>query len=260
MRIGVISDIHSNAFSLKIALKELLNHKINQCIILGDLLTYGTQPNEVIELLMEFSNMIECIFIKGNHEEFYFDIENNINPIKYKMPEFVQESIFWTNRKLKYKLSEIFDWNDNYIINNIYFAHANPFEYGDWTYMNKEEDILRAAITLNDRNMNIGIFGHTHRNKNYLMNSESSSCELCIDNNFNLINNTNKLILNIGSLGQPRGSSPNIMIVNIENNIFNYINIQLNVNNKLIIDETVKTTLSMETKNKLNSFWEKNNG
>ena len=253
-QIAVISDIHSNAIALEIVLKELINRKITQCIILGDLLTYGTQPNEVIELLLNFKNKVECIFIKGNHEQFYFDIENNINPIKYKMPKFVEESIFWTNDKLKYNLNESFYWNDNCIINNIYFSHANPFDYGNWTYMNKEEDIFSAAISLNNKNMNVGIFGHTHRNKNYIISDNFQKCTVDFANEFK-ISNDQQLIINTGSIGQPRGSASGFMIINILDNLLQYDYVSIKLDNKLIRDKMINTNLSLETQTKLNSFF-----
>ena len=57
------------------------------------LLTYGAEPNETINLLKSFSKDNECVFIKGNHDQFYFDIENGLDPFKYNMPKFVKESI-----------------------------------------------------------------------------------------------------------------------------------------------------------------------
>lgn len=254
-KVGIISDIHSNAVALNIALKELVNQKVDLCVILGDLLTYGTEPNKVIELLLDFKNTIQCIFIKGNHEEFYFDIANKIDPIKYKMPKFVQESIFWTNNKLKYDLYGIFDWHEEFTIDKIYFAHANPFEYGNWIYMNKEQDIKNAMISLKKKNMSVGIFGHTHRDKRYIVSNDFNECKVDLNNKFKF-NNKEYLILNAGSIGQPRGSYPNFMILNITDNLIKYDNIKVDIDNKLLINKMLKTNLSKETKDKLNSFWE----
>ncbi len=254
-KIGVISDIHSNAVALEIVLKELLNKKVDLCIVLGDLLTYGTQPNEVIELLLDFKSKIKCIFIKGNHEEFYFDISKEIDPIKYKIPQFVKESIFWTEDKLKYNLYKTFEWHNNFIIDKIYFAHANPFDYPNWIYMNKEKDIKNAALSLNDKNMNVGIFGHTHRNKGYVVSENLTDCKVDINKEFKL-NQKELLILNSGSIGQPRGSFANFMIIDILDNIVKYSDIKVNIDNKQMIDKTNKTNLSLETKDKLNTFWE----
>lgn len=258
-QIGIISDIHSNAISLELALSKLIDNNIQECVILGDLLTYGTQPNECIELLLEFKNKISCTFIKGNHDQFYFDIENDINPIKYKMPEFVKESIFWTKEKLKYNLSEVFNWQESITIGKVFFSHANPFGYGNWTYMNKTDDILNAALKLNEKNINAGVFGHTHRNNNYIVNVVNKTSKSFYDNNLDLNSNKEKLILNPGSIGQPRGNKPNIMILNIGLANISFSNITIDINREIIIDMMNDTTLTLETKNKLNSFWEINN-
>jgi len=252
--IAVISDIHSNAMSLEIVLKEILSKKIDLCIILGDLLTYGTQPNEVIELLFDFSNKINCIFIKGNHDQFYFDIQKKIDPIKYNIAEFVKESIFWTNDKLKYNLYEVFDWKDNFILDKVYFAHANPFEYGNWKYLNDEKDILKAAGYLGKKGVKVGIFGHTHRNRKYIIEENSVNCISSVINEFKF-NDNRKLILNAGSIGQPRGSSPNYTTLKISNNSIICEDRNVVFDNKAVVKQIYSATLSIETKNELSSFW-----
>ena len=75
IKIAVISDIHSNADSLGIVLKKLKNEKIDITIILGDILTYGCQPLEVLSMLDKYRSENEVIFIKGNHDQFYFDLQ-----------------------------------------------------------------------------------------------------------------------------------------------------------------------------------------
>lgn len=257
-KIGVISDIHSNAISLEIVLEKLLEEKIDLCIVLGDLLTYGTQPNEVIELLIDFRMKVNCIFIKGNHDQFYFDISNGIDPIKYKMAEFVKESIFWTKDKLKYDLYKTFEWHDNFIIDKIFFAHANPFNYGNWKYLNGEEDIKMAVDILSKKDMSVGIFGHTHRNKKYIIHNDFIDCVTTLSGEFKF-NEEQQLILNSGSIGQPRGSYPGFIILYIMDDSMTYNDIKIDLDNKLLIKKTSMTNLSLDTKNKINSFWEIDN-
>ena len=68
-RYAILSDIHGNLFALKEVIKDLNNQKINQVILLGDLIDYGMQSNEVIEFINnEFSSKIICN-IWGNHEK-----------------------------------------------------------------------------------------------------------------------------------------------------------------------------------------------
>ena len=75
-KVIVISDIHSNAKSLEITFDKIINENFDLVVILGDLLTYGAEPNKTINLLKSFSKENECVFIKGNHDQFYFDIED----------------------------------------------------------------------------------------------------------------------------------------------------------------------------------------
>ncbi len=40
------------------------------------------------------------------------------------------------------KLEEIFTWKDNYCMGGVYFSHANPFKYGDWSYIENVKNLL----------------------------------------------------------------------------------------------------------------------
>ena len=62
-------------------------------------------------------------------------------------------------------------------------AHANPFAYGDWTYLEGAETVARAEAALRARGATTGVFGHTHRAR---------------------IQREGVLLCNAGSIGQPR--------------------------------------------------------
>ncbi len=256
-KIAVISDIHSNHTALKISLDIILQSNVNICIILGDLLTYGSYPNEVIKSLLEFKKKIKCIFIKGNHDQFYFDIANGSNFIKYKMPDFVKESILWNQNRLKYNLYETFNWYDFFIIDNIYFAHANAFIYPDWTYMNSCEDIKKCAKSLHTKKINVGIFGHTHRNKRHIISDNFNICTIYSENTFNF-NNNKQLILNSGSIGQPRNSSLNFMMIEYNNEKLEYKDFAIKVDYGDMIMQIENTDLTPNAKENLKSYWNTN--
>ena len=69
-----------------------LRKNVDLLICLGDILTYGTQPNEVIDELLQYQKMNDLIMIKGNHEEFYFS-SSKLSQQDYSLPDFVEESI-----------------------------------------------------------------------------------------------------------------------------------------------------------------------
>ena len=49
MRIALISDIHSNLIALEAMLADIAQVEVDQIIFLGDLVTLGPQPREVVE-------------------------------------------------------------------------------------------------------------------------------------------------------------------------------------------------------------------
>ena len=143
INIAVISDIHSNFDALKLVLKNLENKKIDLTIFLGDILTYGCQPLEVLHMLCNYKRKYPAIFIKGNHDQIYFDLQSNADKLNYKFPKFVDESVKWTLEKIsQISLKDLFFWHDSYYIGNVYFSHANPFFYGDWRYLENNQNLI----------------------------------------------------------------------------------------------------------------------
>ena len=48
MRIAVISDIHSNIYALDKVISDIKSKNVDMIVCTGDLVGYGTRPNEVI--------------------------------------------------------------------------------------------------------------------------------------------------------------------------------------------------------------------
>jgi hypothetical protein len=98
-------------------------------------------------------------------------------------------------------------WQDEVIVDAALFAHAGPFGKRDWTYVESNETVARASKTLEERGLQLGVFGHTHRSytsdtahrtKRALAPGELRSFDLA---------NDAPCIINPGSLGQPRGDA-----------------------------------------------------
>lgn len=71
MRIALISDIHANLISLEAVLADIKRASIDQTIFLGDLVTLGPQPKEVVVRLRELG----CPCIMGNHDTFMLQVD-----------------------------------------------------------------------------------------------------------------------------------------------------------------------------------------
>jgi predicted phosphodiesterase len=64
MRYGVLSDVHGNGFALRAAVDRLTRAGVDGWLCAGDIVGYGPQPNECVELLAELG--ARCV--AGNHE------------------------------------------------------------------------------------------------------------------------------------------------------------------------------------------------
>jgi len=250
INVAVISDIHGNASALNMCLESISNRNVDILICLGDILTYGTQPNQVIDRLDKYQRNGKLIMIKGNHEEFYFSSDILAS---YKIPSFVKESIDWTKEKLKFtKLEKIFDWRTHYSFKNIFFAHANPFQYGDWSYIETETKIAEAIKQLKKQNFFCGVFGHSHRQ--YILQGSNF-----LNNLFhsNLDDLSEPLIVNVGSVGQPRGRGFCYSFLQINDNKIQIELITFKPDLEPIINDINLTSLSKKTKLQLIEYLKK---
>ena len=57
-RFAVVSDIHGNLSALQEVVNYIRKEDIPKVLVLGDLLTYGCEPNGVIALLKELNLVI----------------------------------------------------------------------------------------------------------------------------------------------------------------------------------------------------------
>lgn len=253
IRTAVISDIHGNADALDITLDVIKSNNVDMTIVLGDLLTYGCQPCEVIDKLIQFQINNDCIFIKGNHDQFYFSKHNGQVNSNYEIPSFIQESIDWTADQIKNTdLASIFTWHDNFKIEKVYFAHANPYDYGDWSYVDKIEQCITAAETLRSKGYGVGVFGHVHRNKALAIDKSGNA--RFTGNCASSTSYKETFILNPGTVGQPRGEGCSFMFLNIDQNEISYSFSGLHVDMTNSIKLINETKMSIHTKNKIASY------
>lgn len=184
MRIAVLSDIHAMSACLAQALADARREGFDVLLILGDLLTYGVTPVETLELINEAITRDRAVLVMGNHDQFYLGIGEAADDYLTCLPGWLRESVEWTAARLSPGAMDGFDWQTEWSIGPLLAAHANPYDFGDWTYLADADRAEVAALTLAERGYRYGIFGHTHRARAFEHGDVS--------------------IFTIGSLGQPR--------------------------------------------------------
>ena len=65
MRLATLSDVHGNVYALRSVLEDIDQQRIDQAYCLSDLVGYGANPNEVIELIRER----QIPTVMGNYDE-----------------------------------------------------------------------------------------------------------------------------------------------------------------------------------------------
>ena len=70
MRFAFISDIHANLEALEAVLKDIDGQSIDEVICLGDIVGYGANPNECVEIVNK-----RCpVTLLGNHDAAAVDL------------------------------------------------------------------------------------------------------------------------------------------------------------------------------------------
>lgn len=200
MRYAFISDIHANLEALEAVLEDIEEQNINEIICLGDIVGYGANPNECIELVEKKCSII----LQGNHDAAAIEVLST-----HHFNIHAKIAIEWTTQELKRENKE---WLYNLPLisskENMTFVHATPYEPNMWYYITSLEE---AAFNFKYFDTDLCFVGHTHipiiiglegEEEIYVHQDTSIS--------FNQQNSEPKrrYLINVGSVGQPRDRNP----------------------------------------------------
>jgi predicted phosphodiesterase len=224
-RIAVIGDVHSNILALKASLKSIYDYEarvscVDIIVFMGDLLSYGVHPNEVLSEVFELVSLRSTVLLLGNHDQLYLDLVANSSFDYYnKLPAWIKESVDLNLKRIDAKLLLSLSFLPYYSCSAALFSHANFFSVDsgppDWRYVNTLDDHHQQLKILSQLGFSLGVLGHTHRSRCYTLDPSdfTSPSLLCVDRHINLnaricLSDYPCSILNAGSIGQPRESTP----------------------------------------------------
>ncbi len=116
MRIGIISDVHSNANALKAVLKEFDNRGVEKIICLGDFIGLGARPEECVKLIQSRQNQLLAA-VRGNHEKYLLEALPVYSHNKKTYPKIPQEIL------------DLFRWNHSMLSpESVEFLRQLPLE------------------------------------------------------------------------------------------------------------------------------------
>ena len=224
MAIAVISDIHGNLEALSTALGYIDEHGIKDIYCLGDVVGYGPNPNECIEIVRQRCNVV----LMGNHD--YAAI--GLARIEY-FNQFAKMATYWTMERLTKANQEFLKQLPFiYQTDNMIFVHAAPSNPSHWYYILSVED---ARMEMESFKQNVCFVGHSHVPVIYTEDKAIKS-DIKIEHN-------QKYIVNVGSIGQPRDGDPRLSFVIYEPNDGALKYIRLNYNVEKTYQKIIKSGL-----------------
>ena len=135
-----MTDIHANARALRAALELAREGGMDKLIVLGDLLTYGLDVGETLDLVEEAQERHGAVLLVGNHDQLYFDLAAGRFDYYSGLPAWLRESVDHTMRLLDVSRLASLRWAQEIVLGDVLFAHANPYPFGDWSYINTDAD------------------------------------------------------------------------------------------------------------------------
>ena len=225
MKIGIVTDIHSNKIALKAVLQEFQKRKIDKIICCGDIIGIGPHPEETMQLLMQ--NKDKFIAVRGNHEQYLLaGLPKKVHDDKRGMSLEEIENHKWTHSQLSQKSKEFIKnipiyQNIEIEGKKIYVVHYPTNEKGEYKKHIKNADIKENKELFSNINADIHIYGHTHA--------------------VSINNEINKWYINTGSLGCPMSSNmANCGILTIEDDKIDLETLSIEYNVREVIREINK--------------------
>ena len=194
---AILSDIHGNLFALEEVCNDLINQNIDSIILLGDLIDYGMQSNEVIDFIKDnLSSKIICN-IWGNHENAiltkdfnHFSSSRGVESAKFTDSILTDDSKYYLNNELIHEGRFEFELDGKKVL----AIHGSLNDYY-WKAIfpdNLNGDYIEYDIVLS---------GHSHYPHVFQKFYGFDNPEFR--------NKKSVLFINPGSVGQPRNHNPN---------------------------------------------------
>ena len=189
--IAVISDIHANLEALEATLEDARREGATKIICLGDIVGYGADPNPCVERV----HGAAVASVLGNHDAATLDERGaeNFNAV-------ARIAIQWTREQMTPPNMEILRQTPlEYVADGALYVHASPEDPNLWNYVLTETDALAAFDCCQEF---ICFIGHSHVPVRLLL--ANGTLDVVADPNLTVPQGARALLVNVGSVGQPR--------------------------------------------------------
>ncbi len=207
---AIISDIHSNFEALTAVLADARSQGANEFFCLGDVVGYGPNPRECLAEVMNF-NMV----LQGNHDHGALLEPEGFNPS-------AERAIFWTRDQIEPGPSErperLAPWRYLQDRKPFFEQHEEGILYVHGSARNPLNEYVFPEDIYNNRKMEqifarvnrICFQGHTHVPGVFIELAPGGPYDFRSPEElgYSYAIDERKILVNVGSVGQPRDSNP----------------------------------------------------
>jgi len=195
MRIIILSDIHGNLEAFQAVLEDCSHEQAGQFYFLGDIVGYGADPDQCIEILRGLTPHM----VAGNHDW----AVAGLTETDYFNPA-AQTAVFWTAGTISASNASFLTALPLTIsLPGMLLVHATPYQPETWDYIFSLSEASRSFRCFDQQ---ICFTGHSHTPIAFVQDEEGTISVLT-DSAFTL-HGSCRYLINVGSVGQPRDGDP----------------------------------------------------
>lgn len=199
----LLSDTHANNVALQAVLADAETKRYDQIIHLGDAVGYGPHPHDVLETL----RAMDAVCILGNHDQMLLQYHDKTREYRESI---VASVLKWqlgrlTERDIKWMKT----WKDGIDDSDVgaRYRHGTPVSLDDYA-----DSVAAAREAFAKWQGRLGFVGHTHIPRVFATLSTPSGEwvkeQILHDGDIYRVPPVARVILNPGSVGQPRDGNP----------------------------------------------------
>lgn len=221
MRYAVISDIHGNLEALEAVLEALEAEAVDGYLVLGDLVGYGANPNEVVERIRALKPRVSLL---GNHDAAVL----NPRELEFFNPV-AREALLWTRRQLTPDHIEYLRTlrPAEKVSETLLAVHSSPYKPESWIYIFGPEE---ARWNFRYFEEPLCLFGHSHIQGGFVQDP-SGEVQILRPTPSLELEEGKRYLLNPGSVGQPRDYDPRaaFAILDLEERRFSFRRVEYDI-------------------------------
>ncbi|MFI5006639.1 MAG: metallophosphoesterase family protein [Solirubrobacterales bacterium] len=199
MRYLILSDIHANREAFSAVLSFVRRKRWDKAIFLGDLVGYGANPNQTVDLLRELRPLVA---IRGNHDKVCSGIENGelFNRVALQAAMWTRQKLTSSNLKWLHQLPE----GPAVVDGAFAISHGTPIDEDAYIFGE-----IEALNVFRQTTFPVCFFGHSHFPVVFGLSPDAIQTVLTMGPSFRFkLKPGVRYLINPGSIGQPRDGNP----------------------------------------------------